>query len=214
MLKIERAQFIRDQDEYMKSKEHINLIIKDLEEAESSNLQTKVNIVSLNQKRALEDELDVLQSNIGEKEQELKSLLPRFDSLIAKEHEYQARYDFCFNLHRLDACNLEREALISKQGRSAQFKTQRDRDVWLKKEIESIQESYTAQEENLNELREEHTQLKMSLETAREEIARVRSQLANRRETTEKLQQECEQARIDRNKLDEKRKQVLFQLIV
>jgi structural maintenance of chromosome 3 (chondroitin sulfate proteoglycan 6) len=134
---------------------------------------------------------------ISKKEAELEKLIPRFKELVSTETKLQ---------NSMDACKLERETLISKQGRSSRFKTQRDRDAWLKEEIQSLKQSLVRQQENLKKLDQDCKESVGMYENGSEEIEQVKSQLASRRVNIERIQVECDEARLERNKLDEKRK--------
>ena len=50
---------------------------------------------------------------------------------------------------RLDECKERQSALYAKQGRHRQFKSQRDRDKWIRKEVEELEQDMAKRREEV-----------------------------------------------------------------
>ena len=108
----------------------------------------------------------------------------------------------------LDALKIEKDALLEKQGRFARFKTQKERDVWLKEEISTLSDLIQAQEQQLAQLQQDLSQTREASKSTQSLIEGIQGKLSSRRSDIERLQTEFEEARLNRNKLDEKRKEL------
>lgn len=107
---------------------------------------------------------------------------------------------------RLEETELQRQTLYSKQGRSGQFQSKAQRDEWIRKEMNDIQQAiigHTAQS----------TQAELDLQTSRaqlvqatEKIKNVREQEMARRSENEALSAELLSLKAERDKLTDQRK--------
>lgn len=101
---------------------------------------------------------------------------------------------------------LEKDGLLSKQGRWARFKNQKERDRWLKEEISSLAQLVESQDSQVRELHVDLNQTRAHSRAVQDEIQQTKERISRRRLDIDQLQEECDQARSERNKLDEKRK--------
>ena len=51
----------------------------------------------------------------------------------------------------MEDAELLRQALYAKQGRSSQFRNREERDAWLRKEIQEIDQTVTTQQQQVND---------------------------------------------------------------
>jgi len=77
----------------------------------------------------IEVEIKQLESQIEEKEEQLAELIPEWEQDRANEASEKKR---------LDEASAKLDALFSKQGRASKFRTQRERDNFLRQEISSV----------------------------------------------------------------------------
>ena len=77
----------------------------------------------------IEAEIEQLESQIEEKEEQLAELVPEWE---------QERTNEASEKKRLDEAAAKLGALFSKQGRASKFRTQRERDNFLRQEIASV----------------------------------------------------------------------------
>lgn len=100
----------------------------------------------------------------------------------------------------------EKDGLYSKRGRWERFKNSAQRNVWLKKEIESLHAQVDSQNEKIMTLSQDIARSRKMSSNLSAEMSRVKDNIDRTRSDFENISQQCEDARLIRNKLDEKRK--------
>ncbi|XP_065648082.1 structural maintenance of chromosomes protein 3 isoform X2 [Hydra vulgaris] len=131
VLSIEMKQLNDDRDNFMKLRTKLELDIKDLEDGVKEDETLKQQGIQ---------ELKLIEQTIIEKENELKNILPEFESKKSIEESFQAR---------LQASEQRRTDLYSKQGRGSQFHNKDDRDKWIQKELKLLLSSVSQKEQQI-----------------------------------------------------------------
>ena len=184
----ERAQWESEREELVKARAQLELLVKDLEES-SKNQQGETS--------SLTRELTRLDAFITRKESELAKLVPQYESKVAEETAVSTQVEQ--HIQR-------RDFLQAKQGRAHLFKSKKERDAFLKKDIRSVQDTIKQQEAQasktrklLNETRTKSTQLD-------EEIVQLKQKMDGEKILAKELTAEQKQKKAAKDTLVEQRK--------
>ncbi|TPX59672.1 hypothetical protein PhCBS80983_g02285 [Powellomyces hirtus] len=186
----ERGQADDDRQEYIKAKAHLELIIKDLQDNMTNSLASKTK---------LQKDLADIQKKVDAKQKEVDDIRPRFEEALRIEITLKERQE---------SGDLERTALYSKQGRTKQFKTKVDRDVYLKHEITTTETNIVSHQNQCSELEEQLEEHRGQVLEMERSIEDVRGRVEARKEEARALIEEEANLRRQRNTLDEKRKEL------
>jgi structural maintenance of chromosome 3 (chondroitin sulfate proteoglycan 6) len=116
--KLEKKQYEDEKREKAKARAQVELEVQTLNESHTATQASKA---------ARGKEIKSLKAQIKQAEQDLAKIKPQFDAETKKEKAVKAR---------LDDEDATQQRLYAKQGRSARFKTKKDRDDWLQKQID------------------------------------------------------------------------------
>ncbi|KAJ3415254.1 Structural maintenance of chromosomes protein 3 [Chytridiales sp. JEL 0842] len=189
-LRVERQECEDDKEESMKAIAALEMVVKDLEEQKEQSSVAK---------QRTSQELDAILKKISTKEAELATVLPKYEESAKNEAELQERQQTLI---------AERDALRDKQGRNKQFRSKAERDVYLKKEIDSLQASIKTSSKQTSALSQEIEECNSRLEALKDEIADCQIRMGSRKSALEDFNKEIEDLRNQRNKLDERRKEL------
>jgi len=121
--RLEKKQLEEDRREKAKARAQVELEVKDLTDGQTAAQRTK----------AVHDrDLEHVRTQIREIDNELGHILPQFNAERNKEQQVKAR---------LDEAETNQQRLYAKQGRNARFKTKKDRDDWLRAQIDEAVEA-------------------------------------------------------------------------
>ncbi|KAA0191240.1 hypothetical protein HAZT_HAZT001511 [Hyalella azteca] len=115
----ERDTYNMEQQQLLKEKTRLELMIKDLSDEVQGDNKSK--------ERA-EKELEKLRATIALKEAELESIRPKYEEMKRREDAAQ---------RELSLKDQKRKELYAKQGRGSQFTSKEQRDQWIQKELRS-----------------------------------------------------------------------------
>lgn len=107
---------------------------------------------------------------------------------------------------RIEALKLEETGLYAKQGRNSRFKTQKERDSWLKSETKQIETQCIEQREQVNLLQQDVIQAKESLEGVKEKTLKIREDVDGRKDLLASLEEKEKALHGERFKNEEQRK--------
>jgi structural maintenance of chromosome 3 (chondroitin sulfate proteoglycan 6) len=116
--KLEKKQYEEEKKEKAKARAQVELEVQNLNESHDA---------SQNAKASRGRDIKNLKAQIKQAEQDLAKITPQFDAETKKEKAVKSR---------LDDEEATQQRLYAKQGRSARFKTKKDRDEWLQKQID------------------------------------------------------------------------------
>lgn len=187
-LELEKTQLEQDLQEMVKSRAHIELKLQDLE-------TNKDNLVEA--QRNQQSSLSSLEKVILDKEQQLASLLPQYNSINAHEQELKTQ------VSDLEA---KQQRLQLKLGRSAKFSSKSDQDLWLQNEIEAIDHTLKDRIMALEDLKNDIEDLKNQKRETTKSIEDLRATLDLQADQYKRLKQEESQIQLARDQLMDERK--------
>lgn len=147
----------------------------------------------------LESELESIELEISAKETELMEIVPDWEDKIREENDAK---------DKLEASETTLKTLYDKQGRTAQFKTQNQRDAHLNSEIVSNKSLLGDRERQESEDRRGLEMAKASLEEATEKSRNLRKEIEGRKSLIETLTKETAGLKDEQQILVENRKWV------
>jgi structural maintenance of chromosome 3 (chondroitin sulfate proteoglycan 6) len=185
----ERSVLDSEYQELAKQRTSLELILQDLESSEGSMQKEKTE---------MNKQLRKLEKDIEQKRLHLQSeIVPSFQS--AFQTEKKLREEFL-------PLDQRRQFLMNKQGRSGRFRTKKDRNAYLMREISSLEKALKDQKSSENSLQESMTTIRNHLKTFETEMDSIRSLAGQHRQQMETLNQEWRGAKEDRDRLYERRK--------
>ena len=187
-LKVDKKQLDDERKETAKKKAKIELQLKGLTDGQSAAQQSKTQY---------DQELQSVQSLIQEHEQELSRMTPEF---IAKQDEEAALRS------ELDNAEAMRQRLYAKQGRNARFRSKRERDEWLRKEIDDSYPQLAKIKAVRMQTGEEIAELENETASLESRIKELREQFDQRGSNNEAMQQQITSAKAHRDRLMDERK--------
>jgi len=187
-LRVDKKQLEDERKETAKSKAKIELEVKSLSDGQSAAQQAKAQYSS---------ELQTLQESIKEHEQELAEMAPEYSKRQQEEAATKSE---------LDNAESTRQRLYAKQGRNARFRNTRERDEWLRKEIDDSYPQLTKIKAVRVQTTEDIAQIEQDIASLEDEIASLREQLEGRSDSNEAMQKQVEAAKAAREKLMDERK--------
>lgn len=187
-LRVDKKQLEGERKETAKSKAKIELDVKSLSDGQSAAQQARAQYSS---------DLKTLQESVEEHEQELADLAPEYNK--RQEEETATKSD-------LDNAEGTRQRLYAKQGRNARFRNRRERDEWLRKEIDESYPQLTKIKAVRVQTTEDITEIQKDIANLENDITSLREQLEGRGDSNEAMQKQVEQAKAEREKLMDERK--------
>ncbi|OLL26315.1 Chromosome segregation protein sudA [Neolecta irregularis DAH-3] len=190
LIAFEKRQLDKEHRERVKVRAQIEMEVQDISQDLGRSEQSQLEVVN---------ELQNLDNEIRGKQEELTDMTPTFEAKRAEELDIQ---------QQLEATEGRLEGLYAKQGRNSQFHTKRERDNWLRSEINSITQIKSRQEQLKIELGGEIEETNNRLQHIVQEIENKRSGIGNRRVNIQKVRSELEGAKFERDVLMDERKEL------
>ncbi|KAJ2899590.1 putative chromosome segregation protein [Zalerion maritima] len=164
--------------------------------------QREISANQVNQEQTREEhssELESVKEQIAAKEAELAQLRPEFEKRKAKEAETR---------QELDTAEGSQNRLLAKQARGNQFKTKADRDTYLKKEIQDLNNNLATQKANLMDANEEVTKTEETIKQLENEVKGIRGRIESWGGNSGQIQDKLHKAEEVLEKLQEEKKEV------
>ena len=187
-LKVDKKQLDDERREAARNKAKIELEVKSLTDGQSAAQQAKVQHTS---------EMQSLSNAIKEHEDEIAEITPEYKSRQNQEATTKAN---------LDNAEGTRQRLYSKQGRNARFRNRRERDEWLRDEINGIYPQLATIKAVRVQTAEEIAQLEKDIANMENELQSLREQMDSRGKSTEVMQDQINEAKAARDRLMDERK--------
>ena len=185
---VDKKQLETERKDTSRSKAKIELDLKALNDGLSAAQQAK---------SQHEEELRLLQDTIQEHEESLKNITPEFEAIQEEEHTLKAA---------LDSAEATRQRLYAKQGRNARFRSKRERDDWLRKEIDETYPQLAKIKAVRMQTAEEITDLEKEIVAMEKHISTLREQFDQRGSTTETMVEQIQAAKAEKDRLMDERK--------
>ncbi len=187
VLTAERFHLDDDHKLTLREKANAELRVTSIEEDESQQSGTRERNL-----RQLQEIEDAIRSN----EAGLNDVIPRYHAM--KEVEEMAKKEL------EDALEI-RQRLYEKQGRGARFRNKRDRDQFLRKEIDDILRTIEKRQVNVDELKQQIERLETTSSALDTQIVTSRSRLEQSRNAIDNLIQSARIHNTERERLSDER---------
>ena len=189
-LKVDKKQFEAERRDTARAKAKIELDVKGLSDNQKAAQETKARH---------QHELKSIKSSIQEREQELDKVTPGYTAKQQEEATVKSE---------LENADTTRQRLYAKQGRNARFRSKRERDDWLRKEIDESYPQLAKIKAVRMQTAEEITELEKEIAGAEESIATLRQQLEQMGSSNDTMQNQVNAAQTERDQLMDERKYV------
>ncbi|ELQ44596.1 chromosome segregation protein sudA [Pyricularia oryzae] len=187
MLRIDRQQLENDRRATSKALAKVELKVKDLEQAQSTQTQSK---------KQHDAELKNVRAEIKTKEAELATVIPEYNKRKQKEDAIRQQYE---------SAEATRQRLLDKQSRGARFKNKAERDKFLRREIQELGTSLNALKANRVELQESTVSTAIAIQTLEAEIAQLQQDLQTRGTRKEALNKQLMDAMNKENAMQDEK---------
>jgi structural maintenance of chromosome 3 (chondroitin sulfate proteoglycan 6) len=176
ILSEEKAQLERERKDTAKEKAAIEYDVETLTDGQNAAQQARSQAAT---------ELQDVQAQIAEREAQLQELLPRFNALREQEQSAQ---------QQMRDTEATRARLYTKQGRNSRYRSKKERDADLRRQISDINVQLATRKA-----------ITMQLE---EDIASMRNRLSNRGDEQQKIAEQVEEAKTEKEGLNDQRKEI------
>jgi structural maintenance of chromosome 3 (chondroitin sulfate proteoglycan 6) len=188
LLTDQRAQQERERKDAARHRAALELQRNDLNEGQSAAQQTQ-------QQR--DADLSRMRKEIEDRKKKLSKLVPRYEAKLAEETNVR---------EQLAEAHGQRKRLEEKQGRSATYKTKRQRDDALRKRIDDITMDLAKRKPIQMQTDEDIQALREEIDTAEQEIAELQAKLDSENDNTSSLDEQVQEAQEAYDALLEKQK--------
>lgn len=144
-------------------------------------------------------ELKEVQSLIKQREAELAQLLPEFQAKREEEKGLK---------QQVQDAEATRQRLLAKQGRHTQFRTKKERDDWLRREIGDVHNSLATRKAIAMQIAEDIAELEGQIEQLEADIKDLRHSMDNRGDEQQNISGEIQKAREEKERLLDQRKEL------
>jgi structural maintenance of chromosome 3 (chondroitin sulfate proteoglycan 6) len=189
-LMVDKRQLEDERKDNAKARAQTELQIKNLTDGQSAAQQAKARH---------DTEMKRLRAAIAERERELNELLPEYNAHRQQELEVK---------NRLDEAETARQRLYTKQGRNARFRNKKERDDWLREQINDAFTSLSKVKAVKMQTSEETAQLQKDIATAEPGIEKLQNQLSGRGDAVLELDQQVQVVKEERDRLMDRRKEI------
>ncbi|KAK4703751.1 structural maintenance of chromosome 3 (chondroitin sulfate proteoglycan 6), partial [Phenoliferia sp. Uapishka_3] len=188
LLSIDHRQASSDRREATKAKAQIECLVSDAEESSKKGSDRIAEYT---------EDLAAVEAEILEKEAELMEATPAWEDEKKEEGELK---------DRLGEAETTLATLAAKMGRTEQFKTQKDRDQYIKETVKNRKGLVGQRERRLEELKKDLESTKRELEETGEKAGEQRKEMAGRKEELKRLNEELAEIREEEAEKIEQRK--------
>ena len=189
-LKVDKQQLESERTANAKSRAQIELKIKNLTDGQSSAKRA----------RAQHDaELKRISDAVANREKELEALLPEYNLQRKREMEVK---------NKLDEVETARQRLYTKQGRNARFRSKKDRDDWLREQIDDAFTSLSKVKAVRMQTSEDVDLLDKEIERWETQVRDLQGRIVGRGDEGRELEQRIHAAKESRDQRMDQRKEL------
>ncbi|KAL8932025.1 MAG: hypothetical protein Q9216_006991, partial [Gyalolechia sp. 2 TL-2023] len=189
-LNVDKKQLEAERKDYARSKAKVELDVKHLTDGQSAAQQARSRYQS---------ELESLETSIEQHEQELVQITPQYNTSLQEEATLKGE---------LESAEATRQRLYAKQGRNARFRNKRERDEWLRAEINNSYPQLAKVKAVRVQTAEDIAELEKDIADTENAIASLREQLEGRGSNNESMQAQIQEAKSERDRLMDERKEL------
>ena len=187
-MKVDKRQLEDERKDSAKSRAKTELDVKNLGDGQSAAQQAK---------SQYQADLRRVQESIQEHEDELEEILPEYKAKVEKEATAKSE---------LDTAEGTRRRLYEKQGRNARFRNKKERDDWLREQINGSYPQLAKIKAVRVQNAEDIAELEKDIAESEAEMEQLREQLEGRGNSNDAVQKQIEDAKSDRDRLMDERK--------
>ena len=188
LLKVDKRQLDDERRESARARAKVELDVKALTDGQSQAQQARMRH---------DRDLQQVQDAIRQREAELRAILPEFTEKREQETSVKAQ---------LDGADALRQRLYAKQGRNARFKSKKERDDWLRKEVEDANAALATRRAIRMQTTEEVNELGENIARLEAELVGLRAQFDGRGDRMQDMAEEVQRAKDVRDHLIDDRK--------
>jgi len=186
----EKAQLERERKETAKEKAAIEYDVETLTDGQNAAQQA----------RALAThELQEVQAQIAQREAQLGELLPRFNTLREQERGIK---------QQLQDTEATRARLYTKQGRSQRYRSKKERDADLRRQIDDINVALATRKAVAMQVTEDTAVLEQTISELEADIVSMRDRLSNRGDEQQRVAEQVDAAKAEKESLNDRRKEI------
>lgn len=185
---LEKTQLELERRDVAKHLAQIESLVEELEEVGEKRADRRT---------ALEAQLARIRAEIQSKQSQLDQLQPTLAGVQSEAEQLRAA---------LQDTTARVSALYSKQGRSAQFRTQQERDEYLRTQMAELGHFLRSQQTRIDDTARERTQATERRTAALRKVTEIEENLESRKDTVQQLATEYAAKRDRRDELSELRK--------
>lgn len=190
VLALERRQCEEERKEALKARTQVACLVRDMEESAERGRTSTAD---------LEEQLEHIEEDITAKESELMEAGPAAEDKALEERQTR---------EALGEKQAQVDALYAKQGRSSQFRSQRERDRHLNAEVGKLRSAIEARQASATALAGDLQAAQSELATAEQLSTEIKSKLEGRRDEMKAKAAEMQAIHAEHNELLERRKEL------
>ncbi len=188
LLNLERRQLEEDRRDHAKSQAQLELEVKWLTDGQSATDAAK---------QRHRKQLEAVQTEMAQKNSELSKIVPEYTKAMGQEAGIKTE---------LDTSDATRQRLLAKQGRNSQFRNKGERDKWLKKEIDVLNNTLATQKANRMDADEEVRAVHSEIQNLEKDITGLRERLEGWGGNRQALSEQVTNAKDALERLSDERK--------
>lgn len=189
-LTIDKIQLEDERKDAARKKANIELDVKSFTDGQAA--AQEANTRHANSLRQVQD-------LIRQREAELAQITPQYNAQKQQEADLKTQ---------LAEAEGHRQRLYAKQGRATQYKTKKERDEFLRREIEEVNMASATRKAISMQSNEEVAELEKDIATIEQELASLRSRLENRGDEAQTMSADVQRAKEERDTLMDQRKEL------
>lgn len=190
ILSEEKGQLERERKESAKEKAAVEYDVQTLSDGQNAAQQARAQT---------NDELQVVQAQIVQREAELQELMPRFNALREEERSVK---------QQMQDTEAIRARLYTKQGRNSRYSSKKERDDDLRRQINDINVQLATRKAITMQVSEDMAELERSIGELEQDIASMRNRLNNRGDEQQRIAEQVEEAKTEKESLNDRRKEI------
>ena len=188
-LMVDKQQLEDERKENARARAQTELQIKSLTDGQSEFQQAKAKH---------DAEMKHLRSAIAKREKSLAEILPEYNAKRQQELDVK---------NQLDEAETARQRLYTKQGRNASFRNKKERDDWLREQINDAFTPLSKVKAVKMQTTEEIAKLEKDISLAQPAVEELQKQLHGRGDNAVELDQQLQSAKEERDRLIDQRKE-------
>lgn len=187
--RVDRKALEDERREAAKSQAQVELEVKNMTDGQSAAQKAK---------QAHDADLQRVRTTLKQREAELDHIMPKYNKQKQQEETTKAQ---------LDEAQTARQRLYAKQGRSAAYKTKKDRDTWLDGQINDTYQHLSTMKAVRVQTAEEVKEVEQEVEDLEPEIENLQGQIGGYGNSLEEIDRKTLKEKEERDNLMDQRKE-------